>query len=212
MTKRKFSVDRTVDSAVKWIRQQISLINKMGWTKMGCVFNMSGSLESSVVAILCKMAFPEDSLGIVMPIENDDCNEDDARLIADTHNISVKVVDLTSVAIKMLDDLGNLTKNKDIERRVKDRLRMLTCYHVAEVYWYVVVSELSGSKINSGEYTKFGNQGDIYPLGGMSLSQIADIAEKIGVPDRMINGVRGNSERAIIGKTYPDPIEPIFRI
>ena len=45
-----------------WIREQVT-----GANCQGVVFGLSGGIDSSVVAILCKRAFPESVLAAMMP-------------------------------------------------------------------------------------------------------------------------------------------------
>ena len=57
------------DRLVGWVREQV-----LSAGCKGVVLGMRGGLDSSVAAVLCQRAFPEDVLGVIMPCYS--CEED----------------------------------------------------------------------------------------------------------------------------------------
>jgi len=72
---------------VHWIKEQVS-----GANCRGVVFGLSGGLDSAVVAVLCKRAFPDTILAVLMPCHSDPVDMDDAGLIARQFSIPTVTV------------------------------------------------------------------------------------------------------------------------
>ena len=51
-----------IDKIVEFIRKEVDLAGKDG-----CVVGLSGGIDSAVVASLCKLSFPNSTVGISMP-------------------------------------------------------------------------------------------------------------------------------------------------
>jgi NAD+ synthase len=56
------SVEQIADKLVSWIKEKT-----LAAGCKGVVMGMSGGLDSSVVAVLCQRAFPQNMLGVIMP-------------------------------------------------------------------------------------------------------------------------------------------------
>ncbi len=77
------------NKVVEWLRQK----NAQAQTK-GLVCGISGGVDSAVVAGLCKKAFPQASLGVIMPCHSNSADREDAFLTAKTLGIEVLEVNL----------------------------------------------------------------------------------------------------------------------
>ena len=55
-------VEQLAEKLVLWIKNEVSTAGCEG-----VVLGMSGGLDSSVLAILCHRAFPDSTLGVMMP-------------------------------------------------------------------------------------------------------------------------------------------------
>ncbi|MDD5092323.1 MAG: NAD(+) synthetase, partial [Candidatus Wallbacteria bacterium] len=79
-----------IDSMVQWLKRKTG---EAGCS--GLVLGLSGGVDSSVCACLAKLAFPESSRGLIMPIESLPEDRDDALLLADTIHLDSMELNLT---------------------------------------------------------------------------------------------------------------------
>ena len=175
------------DRLVSWIKDQA---NAAGCK--GVVAGMSGGIDSSVVAALCKRAFPDNCLGVLMPCYS--CAEDaeHAELVAGKFNIPTRVVALDSVLDALLGVLPRSGETPDCSQRVKAnfkaRLRMITLYYFANQLGYMVVGSGNRSELAVGYFTKYGDGGvDILPLGNLVKEQVKELARLLGIPPEIID-------------------------
>lgn len=158
----------------------IGLQAKMAGAR-GAVVGMSGGLDSSVTAILCKRALGEDVQGLILPCHSDLADEEHARLVARLFDIRVDKIDLGPV-LDML--LGCLPEDGEVPvANLKPRLRMITLYYYSNRLDYLVVGTGNKSELMTGYFTKYGDGGvDILPLGGLLKTEVRDLAKELGVP------------------------------
>ena len=82
----------------------------------GIVFGNSGGKDSALVGILCKAAC-DNTVGIIMPCaskRNFGLDKDDGNAVAEQFHIETRVIDLTEVRQKELDQLATITEmNRD---------------------------------------------------------------------------------------------------
>ena len=169
-----------------WIREQVGSASCKG-----VVVGMSGGLDSSVVALLCQKAFPQDMLGVLMPCYSSPEDGEHAQLVASRFSIPTKTVVLDSVLDTLLGVLPRDGKTPDLSQRVranlKVRLRMLTLYYFANQLEYLVVGSSNRSELATGYFTKYGDGGaDILPLGSLVKGQVKELARFLGVPQPII--------------------------
>ena len=200
----------------------------------GCVLGMSGGLDSSVVAALCKEAFPKDILGLHMPCYSDPQDTNDARFIADLLKIDYIEIPLEKIYDCTIDVLSlsrkcdvskafegkyHLTENAEklASNNVKPRLRMIVLYYYANLYNYLVVGTGNRSELEVGYFTKYGDGGvDILPLGGLVKTQVRELARYLGIPGRIINKTPtaglwyGQTDEGELGFTYEQLDEVIL--
>jgi len=183
-----------------WIKEQIE-----GAGARGAVVGLSGGLDSSVTAVLCKRV--TDVLGLIMPIHSDPLDEESASLLAKEFDIQVRRVDLSPVydalARVLPDPTGLPVAN------LKPRLRMATLYYFANKENRLVVGTGNKSEIMMGYFTKYGDGGvDILPLGGLLKRQVRELARELGIPPQIIAkppsaGLwAGQTDEAELGITY----------
>jgi len=185
-----------------WIKEQIE-----GAGAKGAVVGLSGGLDSSVTAVLCKRV--TDLLGLIMPIHSDPLDEEFASLLASKFDIQVQRVDLSPVydaLARVLPDPAGLPA-----ANLKPRLRMATLYYFANKENRLVVGAGNKSEIMMGYFTKYGDGGvDILPLGGLLKGQVRELARELGIPPRIIAkppsaGLwAGQTDEQELGITYDD--------
>ena len=166
----------------------------------GFVFGLSGGIDSAVVARLCQMAAPQRVLGVLLPCYSHPQDEEDARLVATTFNLTTARVDLGAAfdavseslhhAIKGLPTQVNVLdiKQQLPEANIKPRLRMTSLYFIANSLNYLVAGTGNRSEITIGYFTKYGDGGvDVLPIGNLVKSEVRALAAEIGVPQRVID-------------------------
>ena len=207
-----------IASVVAWIRHRVTEAGARG-----CVVGLSGGVDSSVVGALCKRAFPESSLGLIMPYSSkDDEFTERARAFAQAlgmptllHPIGeaherlaeafLSQPDVTKLEPESLEiPLGNL----------RSRLRMCTLYLYANARNYIVAG--TGNKDEDhgiGYFTKYGDGGvDISPIADFHKSEVYQLARALDVPSHIMEASPsaglwdGQTDEDELGMTY-DEIE-----
>jgi len=198
------------DKIIKWLKQKV----KEAGAK-GCVFGLSGGLDSSVVGLLCKEAFPKTALGLLMPCFSVDEDMQDAYKIAEKFSIPTHLVDLSSSFNRLFVQFEG--KSYDGEEmnlaiaNIKPRLRMSTLYYHANKMNYLVVGTGNRSEAIMGYCTKYGDLGvDILPLANLLKTQVRELAKELKIPDFVIDkppsaGLwTGQTDEAEMGISYAD--------
>ena len=195
---------------VSWIKETV--------TNAGCqgiVIGMSGGIDSSVGAVLCKKAFPDTTLGILIPCYSSPEDAEHARLVAEKFSIPTKTVMLDSIYDSHLAQLAGDIKVDEISRlaraNLKVRLRMVTLYFFANQLNYMVVGSSNKSELSIGYFTKYGDSGvDMLPLANLVKKEVFDLAAFLGIPEEIINkppsaGLwEGQTDEEEMGITYEE--------
>ncbi len=170
---------------VTWLQEEVK---KAG--SKGVVLGLSGGIDSAVVAALCRRAWPEHCLGLIMPCHSDPADTADAWMVA--RHLELPVVEIS------LDDIYDrlvllLTGEPYAGQRslalanLKPRLRMLTLYFHANERHYLVVGTGNKSELAVGYFTKYGDGGvDLLPLGNLVKSQVRELARYLELPAKTI--------------------------
>lgn len=193
-----------------WIREQVA-----GANCQGVVFGLSGGLDSSVVAVLCQRALPDNLLGVLMPCHSNKQDLDDAQAIAQKFAIPTITVTLDKVFDSLLKALPDVKYEPGAQRlaeaNLKPRLRMSTLYYFANRLHYLVVGTGNRSEIVVGYFTKYGDGGvDLLPLGNLLKGQVKELASCLGIPKKIIEKVpsagfwEGQTDEEEIGLTYDE--------
>jgi len=158
----------------------------------GVVLGMSGGIDSSVLAVICQRAFPQGTIGVIMPCHSNPEDEEHARVVAGKFSISTRMVVLDNAFDTMLltlpDDLNGQATIRLAEANLKARLRMLTLYYFANRLNYMVVGSGNRSELAVGYFTKHGDSGvDVLPLGNLVKAEVGELAHFLGVPQVIID-------------------------
>lgn len=204
------SVEKLAKELVSWIKESV-----LAAGSKGVVFGMSGGIDSSVLAVLCRNAFPDTCLGVIMPCHSDRMDKEHAELVANKFHIPAKVVVLDEVfdnLVKVLpgDDYDLATKRL-AEANIKPRLRMLTLYYFANCLNYLVIGSSNRCEVFVGYFSKYGDGGvDLMPLGNLVKGQVRDLAVYLGVPKEIVDkppsaGLwSGQTDEKEMGLTYKE--------
>ena len=196
----------------EWIRERV---NDAG--AQGVVLGLSGGLDSSVAAVLCKKAFPDATLGLIMPCFSSIEDVEHARIVAKKFGIETKEIDLSylfTVLLKTLEVKEERENDGDAKgdiavANLKPRLRMICLYYFANKRNYLVVGTGNKSELSIGYFTKYGDgAADILPLGDVLKTKERNLAEKLGIPKEIIEKApsaglwEGQTDEAEIGMGY----------
>ncbi len=179
-----------VDYLVAWIKGRVA----EGGAK-GIVIGISGGIDSALAGALAKKAFPDESLGLIMPCHSSPADVDDAVKLANTIGLRYHIIPLN----RSYDDYIGLMRRypetaltADRERmtqaNIKPRLRMTTLYYMAGMLNYLVLGTSNKCEIAVGYATKWGdNAVDLQVLGDLYKSEIFEMARMLKLPDEIIN-------------------------
>jgi NAD+ synthase len=204
------SVQELAKKLISWINDTVASAGAKG-----AVLGMSGGIDSAVAAVLCKRAFREATLGVIMPCHSMGIDREHAELVANKFHIPVKVVVLDSVfdsLIKSLPDEGyDMATRRLAENNIKPRLRMVTLYYLANRLNYLVVGSSNKSELSVGYFTKHGDGGsDLMPLGSLTKRQVRELAEYLDIPREIIDKPPsaglwdGQTDEGELGLTYDE--------
>jgi NAD+ synthase len=172
---------------VPWIKEKV-----LAAGCQGVVLGMSGGLDSSVLAVLCHQAFPQNTLGVIMPCHSHQEDKAHAEEVASKFAIPTTEVVLDSIFDALLQALPTYKADPALSQlaqsNLKARLRMLTLYYMASQLKYMVVGSSNRCEITVGYFAKHGDGGvDIMPLGNLVKGQVRELARFLGIPRTIID-------------------------
>lgn len=178
----------------------------------GIVFGNSGGKDSALVGILCKAAC-DNTVGIIMPCaskRNFGLDKDDGNAVAEQFHIETRVIDLTEVRQKELDQLATITEMTDLAiANIAPRLRMTTLYAVAAAEGRLVVGTGNASEAYMGYFTKWGDGAhDFNPISDLTATEIFEFLEYLNAPRCIIEKAPsaglfdGQTDEQEMGVTY----------
>lgn len=202
-------IEKKIEHVVTWLREQVKLSSTNG-----ILVGLSGGIDSSVVACLIKKAFPERSLGVILPCKSNDKDKIDAEAVARACGIDFIEVDLThahdDVYDKVMEALGDKVEKRQLtDANLRARLRMSALYTVGNDLGYLVAGTDNAAELLTGYFTKYGDGGvDILPLAHLTKREVFEWARYLGVPQSVIDrkpsaGLwEGQTDESEMGVTY----------
>ncbi|MCG0275900.1 MAG: NAD(+) synthase [Thermosediminibacteraceae bacterium] len=204
-------IGKLCDALVDWLKEKVEEAGARG-----AVFGLSGGIDSAVVGVLCKKAFNENCLGLILPCYSNPRDEEDAVKVAEKFKIPYKKIVLNSVFDEFITILDK-SDNKMIVANIKPRLRMITLYYYAALNNYLVVGTGNKSELTVGYFTKYGDGGvDLLPLGNLVKKQVRDLALYLEIPREIIEKAptaglwEGQTDEGEMGLTYEELDEYIL--
>lgn len=165
----------------------------------GVILGMSGGIDCSLVAALCKKAGV--NLLLVMMPYGDSMNRtkdrDHSLELIEKFDIDYTEVDITSTvdALEKSLNIANVTnKGEKIElgslalSNIRPRVRMTTLYALGQSMGYLVGGTGNLSERTVGYSTKWGDGGhDFNPIGNLTKTEVRILSRYLGVPDSIID-------------------------
>ena len=165
-----------------WLKEQLEQS-----TATGFVVGLSGGLDSAVCAALLRRT-TENCLGLILPIESDVRDLDDAAAAASAVRITTEHIDLTATyrdLTRTLPQAGQLALGN-----LKARLRMVVLYYYANLNNYLVCGTGNKTEISIGYFTKFGDGAcDVLPIGDLYKTEVRELARGLAIPEEIIKKV-----------------------
>jgi nicotinamide-nucleotide amidase len=188
------------------------------------VIGLSGGIDSTVVAALCR-ASNAHVIGVSLPCSTNADAENDSALAAGKEFCdSFKVVNLQEpyeVMEKFCTEASGVDKTPISQGNIKARLRMITLYDIASKVGGIVMDTDNLTEHFLGFWTLHGDDADFNPIGGLWKHEVYDLAkymkdniyknskaleQAIALMPTDGNGVKEGGDLAQIaeGKTYDD--------
>src|SRR3989339_549948 len=193
----------------QWIKDKVTEAGAKG-----CVFGLSGGIDSAVVGALCKQAFPQETLALILPCHSLSTDIELALDFAKKFNIPVRKIDLSSVFGALFQALEGKAYNNEKElvvSNLKPRLRMVSLYYYAAKMNYLVIGTGNKSELEMGYFTKYGDGGvDLLPIGNLLKSKVRELAAELKIPPAIIDKApsaglwEGQTDEGEMGITYAD--------
>jgi NAD+ synthase len=206
-------MEQKIEKLIEWLREQVK---EAGLN--GAIVGISGGIDSAVVAHLIKRAFPNNSLGLIMPCKSNPKDKEDALKVVESCGIDYYVIDLTETHHTLFGEIERQLKEKGEwnekvaklgDANARARLRMTTLYAVANNYGYLVVGTDNAAEWHTGYFTKYGDGGvDLVPLVHFTKGEVREMARILGVPDEIITKApsaglwEGQTDENEMGTTY----------
>ncbi len=78
----------------------------------GAIVGISGGIDSAVVAHLIKRAFPNNSLGLIMPCKSNPKDKEDALKVVQSCGVDYHIIDLTETHRVLFGEIEKQLKEK----------------------------------------------------------------------------------------------------
>lgn len=175
-------IEKYADYLVSWIKEKV----KSAGCK-GCVIGLSGGIDSAVTAALCNKAFPKNTSGIILPIDEMKSDIEDLEKLSKTSVLQMKTVNLKNTFNALKKELKDI-KSREAIINIKPRLRMTVLYSYAKEYNYLVVGADNLDEYYIGYFTKYGDgAADIQPISQLLKSEVRALAHYLKIPESIIN-------------------------
>lgn len=194
----------------------------------GLLIAISGGIDSAVATGLCKLATDEltkekgrefKTIGIFQPYgEQEDIT--DSYAVAEAFNLDYRVETniedaVNEIALEAEFGLKTIGVHRHLSRggkgNVKARTRMIIQYALAFELNLLVVGTDHASEAITGFFTKYGDgAADITPLSSLNKRQVRQLAQKLGVPQSVLDKAptaglwEGQTDEQELGISYDD--------
>lgn len=106
-----------INDIVAWLKEQLAITKAKGF-----IVGVSGGIDSAVVANLIKLAAPENSLGVLLPIYSNPKSIEDGKKVIEKCGIDSLTLDLTKTHDVMYSLIKEQLQEKNTYIESKDRI------------------------------------------------------------------------------------------
>ncbi len=200
-------LEREAKNAIEWIKEYVEKTKAKGIV----IGNSGGKDSATVLAMAVKAIGKERVISVAMPCFSKEADLVDAKLVADTFEVPLLRIDLSSAYQEMENEINcqipqGLTQEAIIN--IKPRLRMTTLYGIAQTLGYLVIGTGNLCEAMVGYTTKWGdNSSDLNPIGNFTVEEVLAIGKMIGVPEKILqkapsDGLDGQTDEEKMGIQY----------
>ena len=182
----KLNYDSVIKEIVDFIKKTVEDSGASG-----VVIGLSGGVDSSLTAVLCKRALSRDRvLAVLMPtVFTPRQDVEDALYLAEELGIRAEEVNIDGISKAFFTELGCDEKNPKHRipmANIRARIRMVILYFYANLNNYLVAGTGDKSERLIGYFTKYGDGGvDFMPIGHLYKTHVRELARFLGVPEHI---------------------------
>lgn len=203
-TKLMMMKNKNTNKVIEWVREYLNSFG--GKTK--AVIGISGGKDSSVCAAICVKAVGVDRVvGVLMP-QGTQRDIDKSYELVNFLGIKHYEINIGQACIDLANEIKEKTSidpktNSVYYSNTPSRIRMTVLYGIAALIGDCrVVNTCNRSEDYIGYSTKYGDSaGDFSPLSNLTVREVIEIGEDLGLPESLINKV---PEDGLSGKTDED--------
>lgn len=207
METNKLDYAKVSDKIVSFLREEFVKRNKKA-----VVLGISGGIDSTTTAFLCKKA-GLDLYAVILPYNNR--NMDSSM---DTINAlglpkdRVMTIDISKAADAQIQELEKVMKLDDIDKgNIMARQRMVSQYALARQVGGLVIGTENLSEYYLGYFTLYGDQAcDISAISPLWKTQVRELATYLGIPENLVQKTptaglwEGQTDENEFGFSYQD--------
>lgn len=194
---------------------ELFLKNYLEKTNMNTyILGLSGGVDSSLTAALAKSAVGKDRLlTVMMPIESDPSDLDDALKVAKALDLNYVIIDGTETFLTLKKEFENsgIVLDKSSLSNLKVRIRMSILYAYAQKNKGLVLGTDNKDERYVGYFTKYGDgAADVFAICQLIKSEVVEAAKYKGVPTELAERTpsaglfQGQTDETEMGVTYKD--------
>ena len=178
------------------------------------VLGVSGGVDSSLVAALCKKAVGKEHLHcLIIPIESSQEDIKDALTLVKDLDLRYDIIDATETFYSYVNDFkkNGYEMDKSTLGNLKARIRMSILYAFAQKERGLVVGTDNADERYVGYYTKYGDGAcDLLPIAHLVKAEVVEAAKILGVRTSLAERVptaglyEGQTDEKEMGILYKD--------
>jgi len=180
----KLDVENSVKNIYDFIKSKLEESRSEG-----LVIGLSGGIDSSTVAHLCVMAVGAENIqGLILPSKTTSSEDiEHAISLAEELGIKYKIVHIDGL-IEPYQEICPQCKDSTVATgNLKARIRMIILYYHSNSMNMLVAGTGNRTELLIGYFTKYGDGGvDILPIGDLYKTDVREIADYIGVSEKII--------------------------